>query len=231
MFALIGLLTVSLTQSPQSDNPGKLVSDMLARYSTANAVAGKIAYRVNGTNVGVDTLFQFEKPNKLYIQQKRGGSQPRTLTVISDGVRLSYDPPENVAEQSRLYESVGKTATVRDLYRVVLSTLLDKNVGIDVAISRTEDLRYLRNQWATMQFSQSDSDETRVVTGQWRQSKDDPVSGQYQMVLTKDGELKKYSIKQSMMPDPNAGPVDITEVWDISIQIDGKLDPNLFKVK
>lgn len=244
-------LMIAAAMLPQGD-AAALVGKMLARYDGAKTLTGTIRFTQTANNVSIviDTAIQYEKPSKLFIRQERRSSEPRIFLVTSDGQHFSYDLPEDrvAAQGERLIEPVkqlGRDLDIRQIYAAASRSLGDRSAPLDIAIARTEDLRFIRNQWATVDFAPSQPDTgLRVVTGNWRLNATAPASGQYEMWITEEGELKRYQQSEIIQPETtvldekfrprplglNAGPIQIVSIWDVNLQVDGKPDNALFKV-
>lgn len=230
------LCLAAISQAVQIDPAaGALVSKMLAKYSAANSMVGNVRYTVSGTKAGVDTMFQFEKPNKLYVLQSRFGSEPKQWLVVCDGKKFGYPVPERVygGGDQRLYESAivnGRALDLKEIYRVIGSSLGDRNIALDVSISRVENLRFLRNQWASMTVADSAEGVSRLV-GNWRETSTSPVSGNFEMWITSEGDLKKYIMRQTLKPDPALPAQTVESTWDIDLKVDAKCDSMLFNLR
>jgi hypothetical protein len=235
-----------------AEGAAELVGKMLRNYDSAQTLTGTIRFTQSVQNVSIviDTNLQWAKPAKLFIRQDRRSSDPRTYFVTSDGKTFSYDLPEDRAGApgERLFEPVsqpGRTLDYRDIYAAASRSLGDRSAPIDIAICRTEDLKFIRGQWATMEFAEKPGpDGVRVIVGDWRQYANAPASGSFEMWITDDGDLKKYVQRETFQPEAsaldekfrphpvplNVGPLQITSVWDVNLKVNGAPDPSLFKV-
>lgn len=246
MNALLFMLVVSapqkampgvVGQAQTSPKAGELVSKMLKLYSDAKTVTGTIVYtaRVNSESVQLETVLQLKRPDKLYISQKH---KAKTYLVVADGTNFSYDPPLELPSRpgDRLTESMTQGAAKIDLravYAAASHSIVDRNIPLDIAISRLEDLKYMKNQWATLDFAPQQPSGTvkrYVITGNWRAYGDAPISGTYEFWIDESGELKRYVQTEIVQPEKSVKPLQVVSTWDVSLTIDGKVDEALFKL-
>lgn len=243
MMIVAALAAFALGQTPTEPvSATQLVSNMLAYYSAAKTLTGTIDYTASdgAGQAGVRTTIQFEKPSKLYIRQdKVGGQTPGSWLVTSDGQHFSYDPPQHLIEtrNPRLVESVktltGQVLDIQGIYAVVaFGSLGDRSIPLDIAISRREDLAHDVLQWATVvdNGKRTLGDvETRSIIGVWKPFGDAPAEGNFELNITADGQLKRYAQQHSFRL-PSGSVVNLTEVWNVNLKVDGKPDPTLFKL-
>lgn len=243
---IICLMAASLAGF-QTPAPAKLVSNMLGVYHEAKSIVGsiKMTQSAMGKELVTETQLQFEKPDRIFIRQVRGGSTPMSWLATSDGVNMSYDVPNDIRESNwvkdrRLVEPLQQRdfkLGFTDIYSAFVRSLGDRSAPLDIAFSRIEDLEFLRFQWATVEDGGKvnlNGEELDCVRGKWRLYADVPATGTYQMLLTKEGNLRRYSVREAVQVQINAnqssGPQEITTVWDVKLQINGKPDPALFKI-
>src|SRR5580693_1615024 len=96
----IALASLAITRQQDPPSGGQVISTMLARYNGLTSLTGIIKLTVQakaptGTaSEVVDTVLQYQIPNKLYVRQDRTAPHPQTWIVSSDGTRFSYNYPE-----------------------------------------------------------------------------------------------------------------------------------------
>lgn len=237
--ALLAVAIIAPQDQGEMPSPSQVVSKMLAKYSDAKTLVGRIQFVQSADNVGVttDTVLQFEKPAKLYIFQARRSSQPAQALVTSDGKRISYNAPNELAggEGVRLIESLsvaGRTLDIKTQYAISSRSLLDRSAMLDIVISRTEDLQFVRGQWATLEYGKmAEGAKGYLIQGDWREYPNAQVSGKFRMLIGEDHELKQYAVYETVSLPNNLGTKQVTSLWTSDIQINGKVDPNLFKVR
>lgn len=238
---LIPIALIALLPAHQEPvDPAKVVSKMLAYYHGAKSLKGTITMTQTllGQSTSYVTEVQFELPSKFYLKQTHKQTN-KSYFVTSDGSTFSYDFPSNLQKlgsDQRLIESVvqgTKRLTVADIYHAASQSIRDRPAALDIAIGDIEDLRYLRNQWATVTYKGKQKlgeEDVFVITGQWREYPGiDPRSSTYTMGISQDYQLRRYVIRDNLVV-PNRGPQEVTTVWDVDLKRDGKPDPNLFKV-
>jgi hypothetical protein len=169
---------------------------------------------------------------------------------------FSYDAPENLpGSNRRLTESVKQILPdkftvdskgnrvpdfvnfdIRQIYAVGAGSLGDRSVPLDIAIGRREDLAHDNLQWVTVDINGkvkvNDVEGTSIV-GKWRPYGDaanDPrqISAHYEMVISEDGKLLRYTIFQ---PIEGGQGSQLVLNWDVDLKVGGKPDPDLFKLK
>lgn len=214
---------------------------------TASDGAGKVQ---------VVTTLNYQKPSLLYILQKKMGGTPQQWLTISNGTWFSYDKPENLAGgETRVTESVKQVVPgpptrddkgnkqvkyqnydIRQIYAIGAPTLGDRSVPLDIAIGRREDLEHDNASWITTQLQGSttiNGTQASLVTGRWRpygegrlytNFKSDAAT--YEMAITEDGQLLRYSVFQPIENGPT-----ISMVWDVDLKVNGKPDPKIFSGK
>jgi hypothetical protein len=243
---------------PQGASAGPLISKMFAYYNDATSMSGKIRFTQafqNRQSV-IDTVFQFENPAKIYINQVlQAPYGSRRWLVTGDGVGFSYDPPAVVGDGragNRLYEPVQyipppprkKTdpviqappaMTVRTIYAAVSKSVGDRNLPLDVAFGRKEDLQFIKGQivGATLGDDQEVSGvKCHFISGSWRDYDGASVNGSFQLWIADDGQLKRFARQENVAFDNNGQQVSgtVQSLWEVNITKNGGVDPQLFKV-
>jgi hypothetical protein len=213
---------------------------MFAKFAGAQTLTGRIVLTQGAMNQSgqLVTEVQYERPSKLFIRQTKGTSST-SVTVASDGKLFTYPAPKLPwqSEGTRLFESVkvrDKTLTIGDIYSASGLSLIDRCAPLDIAIGRKEDLDFLRRQWATLEYkgtADRSGETVHVIMGSWRDYGNAPVTGQFRMLLSQDAELREYAVSEGVnIPDLGTR-TTVMSVWDVKLQINGKPDPALFKVR
>ncbi len=239
MVALVAAVVLAPQGSPKG---AELISKMFAYYNDAKTFAGTIqmTQAMMGQTTAYDTIVQFELPSKLFIKQVQKVTG-RVYLVTSDGKQFSYDVPRALEEsgiskpRERLLENVVQgslTHQVRDIYRVAVAGLPDRSMPLDVAIGQLGDLKFIRDQWATVKYDGTvdwNGEKAHSISGAWREYGEADVSSTYNLLLTSEGELLRYSIKDRLSA-PGQGPQDVVTTWLVRFEKNAKVDPTLFKV-
>lgn len=213
-----------------------ILTKMFARYGDAKTLKGTIVLTQSIGNQGgqLKTDIQFEYPSKLYLRQEKEFVKKETWLVTSDGKHFSYAAPYGPGKGQRLIEPIrlatGTTLTVRDIYAAVTASIGDRSAPLDLAISRKEDLNYLRGQWASLTLDGAkdlNGEEVYAISGNWREYQTAPVSGRFQIFVSKEGDLKRYAIEESVKLDNS---YRVVSVWEVNLKINGEVDDKLFKL-
>jgi hypothetical protein len=248
MTQLILVLALAHATGGQAPNPDAIVSTMLAKYSKAQSVAGKITLtQVAGNQRGtLETQLHYVKPSKLRILQSQAAPEKREWLVLSDGELFTYPLPEEIAgvvrEGERLWEAIrqkDRLLEVRDIYLAASRSLKDRSAPLDIAIGRREDLEFLLNQWASLRYigkQEVGGVPVHVVGGNWREYLDAPSNGVFELYIDEDHRLLRYVIKGDVAAvDPRTGALTaaqtVASIWDVDLQIDAPVDPKVFQIR
>jgi len=234
-----------LAQQPVADITSKeVVSKMLAKYYNAKTVVGTIQMRqsVLGHTLIVDTSLQLSKPDKLYIYQKNGGAgvKPRMGYVVCDGTYFEYSAPKSASVVETTGVKIveerfqkGKDLQLYEILGIGSKSLIDRGTPIDLAVAGAVDIRYANDQWANLDPLKEiavDGNTAYHVTGDLRAFRDAPVTGKYEMVISREWDLLKFVRHESIMDPRTKTPVAIDTIYDIRFEVNGKPDPKLFIV-
>ncbi|MBI5706189.1 MAG: hypothetical protein HZC36_04280 [Armatimonadetes bacterium] len=241
MIQALFLASALLAGAAQQDAPSasELISKMIAKYNSAKTLKGTIVLR-QGTateSATLTTQIQYEHPAKLYIRQQKDYGDRKVWLVTSDGKHFSYPAPQVIGQDSkRLAEPInlasGKVLGLRDIYSGVVGGIGDRSAPLDIAISRTEDLQYLRGQWYTVRVdgvTKVRDVEAYSISGQWKEYGDaDHPSGRFQMLIGKEGDLMRYVIEQTL--DLGGQRFNVTSLWEVDLKVNVEVDQKLFKL-
>jgi hypothetical protein len=122
--ALIAAYALQGDVKPELPAPGKVISDMLAKYAEARSTSGKVVMTQSAdtSKFIVESNFQHERPNKVYLEQTVT-TQPKSYDgstkwlLVSNGINFVYDTPEYmvkkkvIAKRERLSEPVATRST------------------------------------------------------------------------------------------------------------------------
>jgi hypothetical protein len=109
----------------------------------------------------------------------------------------------------------------------------DRSIPLDLAFSRTEDLKYIRAQLATYKFERDEQVggvDCHLISGDWRDYGKAPVTGKFNIWITEDGQLKRFARKEHVAVADQQVEGDIISVWEVNLTKDSGIDPNLFKI-
>ena len=248
------LIALCGPQGSEAPTAASLISKCFAVYHDAQSLSGTIKLTQSAGNVSltISTELQLDRPGKLFLHQIKTGSKPEDWLVTSDGSQFSYDRPEGLlGSRDRYVENLLVDDAFHkhiqlglpDIYGAVLRSISDKSAFLDIAIGRKEDLGFLLSQWPAFKLHgkvKVGEVECYAITGSYRDGQSSPVSGTFELYIKENGEFVRYVVKQDMQfqlkPD-NSGrqnvltdPIHITSIWDSNLELNGKLNPALFKV-
>lgn len=239
MISMVAYLAMA-TQG-ESPSPAKLLGTMFSRYYSAKSLVGTIVLtQTVGSESGrIDSELQFERPNKLFIKQQMRTASGTIWIVTCDGKHFSYNKPRDtnsisISTGNRLVESIQTKEGKLDLggvYAATTKSLGDRSAPLDIAISRKEDLAFLKLQWATLRNSGSttiDGTTYWKVDGDWREYGEARVSGTFAMLVSEAGDLKSYAIRESLVV--NGQTVPMLSHWEVQLSVDATPNQALFKV-
>lgn len=244
MLPLISLVVLG-QGAAQGPSAVDIVQKMVNVYAASQQASGTIELDQTAENVTakVITKFAFIRPeNKLYIEQVRQNSDPKRYLTVSDGRIFSYDKPENILGHDRFNEYVsqhGVTQSIKDIYAAARVGLADHPVALDLAIARTDDIRTVLGQWATMKVHSREAINgvaTTAIVGDYKTFPTEPVSGSYEAYITDDSKLIRYVVKQNIgIPaqatgGANGQVVQVVSIWNSTITFGGPVDEKTFKI-
>lgn len=238
------LLAVVALSSQVADQAkaAPIVSKMFARYAGARTLSGTIkttAVCKYGAPT-IDTKIQYERPSKLFLWQRANLNTPLLGVITSDGLTFSYDNPSpERTSHVRLVEAVkhgGVDQTVAEIFTAGATAMPDDTAPVRIAIARVEHLKYLKNQWATLELKGReaiDGIQTNHIVGDYRVDPASPVSGTFEMFITDDGDLMRFVMHTLIAPAANGTaiePFPLDTTWECRLEVNGKIDPSLFRV-
>lgn len=250
MLTVLAAVSMGLTgqSAPtQNVNPSALISKMLAYYHDARTLTGTITMTQKAGEQGgsIVTTVQFDTPDKVYIRQQKQIGDRREWMIVANGKHFAYDAPDlrTSTISKRLVESqvierpipgTGKSEVVlklsiRDVYAAGAQTLGDRSTPLDIAIGRTEDLRALRDQWATVSYKGTTEHNGRtvhVIMGDWRPYGNAANEGTYRMFVSDAGDLLQFARSESVNIEGRAVPVLTT--WEVKLEKNGAPEPRMF---
>lgn len=257
--AALAILSAPGVQAPtqtgsQAPSAAALISEMMAKYAAAPTLTGSIqsVIQSGSSAVKVSSVIQYDRDKRqLYIRQIKETGKKESAIIVSDGTRFLYTNPLEVefkAKDPYLIEStkrkeasltpVGVKVTevpmsLGEIYIAGSLGLVDRNVPIDLAIARREDLQFFQAQlinYKNQGIQTFNGQEAYRISGQWKQYGDSQTAwGDYDLFITPNRELAGYrTFEQFSLP---TGLVKVTSTWLCSFKIGGTPDPKLFTVR
>ena len=226
-------------------NPATFITGVLAKYARTKSLVGKIVLTVSaeGKSQETTTIFQYQRPNKLYINQSRPAPKAGSWIVTSDGMLFSYPTPALVRrfKGQRMVEEVapehGVKLDIASMYGVTLEVLPDFSAPLSISISYRDELVRILHRWLTMKYlgkGQIDGKEVYRIGGDYSELYNPPPTGKYEIDITPSGNIKRYSVQEYIgVPKTSkikAPPVLVTEVWNCNLQRNAEPKASLFKV-
>ena len=104
---------------------------------------------------------------------------------------------------------------------------------MDVAIGNKGDLLKRKAEWASLVNGgkvKIGGIEVNQITGLWRANERSRPSAKFEMDVTDDGDLIRYSMTEDVLVDKTQGPQHIELVWDCDLRAGATPDPTVFQV-
>jgi hypothetical protein len=246
------IVTLALTYALSVQKSSAIISAMLARYHNATSVVGSINQTITASFAGttvhqnLDTQLQFERPSRLYLKQDlhpRPGHPAQSWLVVSDGIHFSYNVPNEMvkSDSKRLFEAVnqparGEVYDVPHIYAVASQSLGDRSEPLGIVMGWSEELRRIAMSWATIEAPVPDQYRgvsCYRIAGKYREKPNMQPGGTFEMFISKDGDLLKYTVSELEGAKTNGSlaVAPVVTVWDVDIKVGAAPKPELFKVK
>ncbi|RYH14649.1 MAG: hypothetical protein EON57_00015 [Alphaproteobacteria bacterium] len=224
----------------------------MARYYGAKSLEGTVTLTQSARGVSVRTVtnLAYERPSKILLVQKQGGSTPKSSLLVSNGEKFAYSKPERLMSQSDFLGELVKpddrrpAQTVGDLYAIVATGLPDRSPLVDFLVARTVDLVYVKNQFRKYKYvgrTQIGQQNLHTIKGTWKEN--DLVEGgvgNFELYISDEGDLVRYVLRQlyavpggvvNGRPVPTGDPIEVVSTWDASVVVNGKIKPETFALR
>ncbi len=238
------ILAVLAMSSPYQDQEGSaLISKMIQKYHSASKISGSFSSEttIPGSKIVIQNKVQIQRPQMLYVSQSVQNNK-QNFTVTSDGKVFSYEKPfdgpnTDRINGARLIENLDASTTLADIIRASAHSLAERSAILDLLISDISDLKFLREQWASVESCKLidlNGEQVYRIVGRWRLDAKSPVSANYGMFITSSGDLRKYVIDGEFVMDEAFGEksdkVRITREFQVKVDVDGEINTALFAV-
>lgn len=247
MIATIAALAMCLqepnVQDPSSSKAAQLLSKMLSHYYKVKKLSGRILLTTTAGKVSgkLLTTVQFEDPSKLFIRQDLQANTKGTWLVISDGDIFTYPLPNSQlgSETGKsLVERVltdGEQRSFRDIYAIAAGGLKDRSAPLDLAIGRYEDMKIFRGHLANHTLGlpeQVNGQVCDIVQGDWRIVPNAPAESRYRIWISSEGDIMRYELVDKILnPEAPSTMIDIKQVWDVDLHVNGETNEALYRVR
>jgi outer membrane lipoprotein-sorting protein len=239
-------------QEPQSPSAAQLISKVLARYANAQTLEGTVTLTQTARGFAVKTVTQlaYERPSKILLVQRQGGSQPKASQLVSNGEKFVYTRPDQLITQNDYLGELVKpderrpAQTVGDLYAIIASGLPDRAPLLDLLVARHDDMVFVSKQFRTLSYAgrvQFGDRSVQVVKGNWKENEAvEGGVGEYELYITDEGDLVRYVLKQKYAvpgsvlngrPIPAGDPIEVVSTWDASVTVNGPIKPETFALR
>ncbi len=224
-----------------------IIEKMLNRYASASSLDGTITLTqsAQGVSVVTQTAVAFEKPSKILVYQKQGGSNPRSSILVSNGDKFFFTRPEQVLSPNDYMGELVKPdarpgQTVGQLYAIAAAELPDRSPALDIVIGRPEDLKYCMDQLKTFTYTGKTTvgdKSLHTIVGSWRENQVIGARvGNFEMYISDDGDLVRYVLRQnySVSGDdgkPVGAPIPVVSTWDAAVTVNTPVKPEKFALR
>ena len=225
-------------------SPSKVLSKMFERYKEAQTISGSSEWRqeARGVSIGVRTRFQLQRPSRLYIEQVSNTYGAGKWLVTSDGQYFSYQGPKIMNGQAQRFREtviVNKNVlTVGDILHASRKGLGDPhNPFVELSCFFRTGIIVLKNSWYTVEAGrivELNGQKARIIKGAFQPEPQLAPTGTYAIYVNDKYELLKYETRETLgIPTGKGNTTEQIEVltsWQGTTELDGKIDPTLFKV-
>lgn len=243
-------------QAPASlPSAGVLISEMMAKYSAAQTLTGTVESIIQSGNnaVKLSSYIQYDREKRgLYIRQTKANAKRDHTVLVSDGSRFIYaNPMSGEGHRDRVpylvETAIRREATmttegprvietpmsVGEIYIAGSLGLFDRNVPIDMAVARLEDLQFFRGQlvsFVNKGLEDFNGVKAYKISGQWKAyASAQNAQGEYDIFITPEKDLVGYRTFETFALEK--GVFKVISTWLCSFKIGGTPDPKLFTVK
>lgn len=240
--ATVAALMALQTGSAELTAP-RIVSNMLARYSRAESLSGTIrmTQTLMGRSVVIQTELQYVRPLQLNIRQTM--VEPRSSRVAfirSNGHQFAYSPPRTTAVEApegMIVEPQDERGVVRlmaEVYALANRSLFVRSTPLDIAIAGREDLRFISGQWVTVNML--GRVEVGGVTcwrigGNWRAYAGTPVSGTYEMIISPQFDLVRFTRREMLAGGDVQTPQPCDTVYEVNLRVGVPVPASAFVIR
>lgn len=252
MFTSVILAVVAARQDAPPPSAAALISNMFGKYVGAKTLEGTIALTQSARGVAVKTTtaLAYERPSRIVLVQRQGGTSPKSSQIVSNGEKFVYSRPDQLITQNDFLGELVKpderrpAQTVGDLYTIVASGLPDRSPILDIMVARREDLEFVKNQFRSFSYAgraQLGTVNVHVIKGKWKENQMlEAGVGDFELYISDEGDLVRYVLKQIYaVPGaiqngrriPAGDPIEVVSTWDASVVVNGAIKPEKFALR
>lgn len=232
-----------------------LISEMMAKYAAAKTLTGNVESIIQSgkDSVKLSSYIQYDREKRgLYIRQVKEGGRKGQTVLVSDGIRFMYANPmsgaghrdrvpylvENAMRREASMTPQGPKVTeipmnVGEVYIAGSLGLFDRNVPIDMAIARLEDLQFFRGQlvsFVNRGLEEFNGEKAYKISGQWKAySSAQNAQGEYDLFITPEKDIVGYRTFETFALEK--GVFKIISTWLCRFKVGATPDPKLFAVR
>ena len=225
---------------------GQVVSKVFLKYARAESLSGTI---VQTTSDGAGTItvkneVSYVRPAKLYVGQNRQALNGLNLFVVSDGKTFTYDHPRGTIKVIRpgdrlsepvsgVYEVTNEpfSRVIGEMYAVT-HTSMEPVTSLDIAFAHKPHLSDFTGHVVSAVLSGSVQYKGRQVyrvTGAWRYYKGDRPSGRWEMLVSSEYDILRFTLVERYSVRGKS--VDVTIIETVDLKVGAKVDDAVFKVR
>ncbi len=239
-FALVAFAALLPSQPPAEPTAAELIAAAFKHYYDAKSLYGRIHLTESAANytISVDTDLAYERPSKLYINQRRSGNNPAQWLAVSDGNIFSYNKPQSVHGPARFREPVvqadGRVQTVPEMYAALRKgSIEDYSPVLDMAIANPDLLAALKAHWLSMHragTAKVRDQDVNVIAGEFAPVSGQGAAGQFEMDLSPAGDVLRYTRKSRYaVPQHPGQTIDVIDNWEAELKVNVPVDPKIYR--
>lgn len=246
MLAVVASFVLAGSAISEQERAAVLLGEVWARYAAAPSLDGTLRTHIfeNGRQIStIDTRLSFvrEGAGRIFIKQEYwklsdpAGTREEYL-VTGDGQYLSYNMPfqtfnREEHQHRRLTEEIGGTdASVGGQYAIVVNSIKDRSVPLDIAIGRDADLEVLKKTWGEIRLVEDATapDGAKVIVGKFALYPESGYIGDFRMVVSEQNDLLMYETQLVWLIEGMHIPV--RTVYEVDLKVGANIPPERFKV-
>lgn len=250
---MLGLLAafVWAQQAPAQVAEGELTSrhiieQAMIRYAKAKSVVGTIVMTQTALNkqATVETMFQYERPRHIFIDQKMTGAEEGHIRLVSNGAMFEYTPPTYLPGSVKMLREPmkridGYVLDFTDMFNAAKHSFIDRSAALELIFARRDGLEEFRNKISSHHYTGKvivNGQPLHKVMARWREGVSVPTEDNVAIYFDEQFGIVQFVLTQriSTVTSPNPSPdkiVKVDTVWKVNAKVDEKPDYGLFTIK